>query len=336
MPAKPSSIELSASAPGKVVLWGEYAVLVGASAGVMAIDHLARIDLVARAHGWRFDATGLLAPSLIAHRRFTQASVAALPEAILKAWGYAEYPQDRGAALHIDSHAFYSNTFPTGLEKRQRRKLGIGSSAAVCVAAYTVLATYFERPAHLSEAIDIHKRWQGGNGSGLDVAASWHGGLLHFQEGRCEPFAWPIDLRFKLVWTGAPASTPDHVAHFDQWRKTAAHTNSLQQLADAAGRLRAHLDSVKFIAYLAEYIDALRAFDHDANLNIFTHDHLRLATIAARSDVIYKPCGAGGGDIGIAISNDAGALEAFTDIVSKESYVVLPSEIAAHGVKLSA
>ena len=38
----PGSQSLAVSAPGKLVLWGEYAVLVGARAGVLAVDRFAR------------------------------------------------------------------------------------------------------------------------------------------------------------------------------------------------------------------------------------------------------------------------------------------------------
>ena len=45
---------------------------------------------------------------------------------------------------------------------------------------------------------------------------------------------------------------------------------------------------------LASYCTALKTFDDAARLNIFTHEHIRLGTLA-RLRRAYKPCGAGGG-----------------------------------------
>ena len=45
-------------APGKVVIWGEYAVLAGAPALVMAVDRYASCSIEAHPAGWRCEAVG--------------------------------------------------------------------------------------------------------------------------------------------------------------------------------------------------------------------------------------------------------------------------------------
>ena len=60
-----------------------------------------------------------------------------------------------------------------------------------------------------------------------------------------------------------------------------------------------------------EYIDALRAFSIDHDLGIFDAGHDEIVDAAIAANIIYKPCGAGGGDIGIALSNDGRALDVF-------------------------
>ena len=52
------------SAPGKIVLWGEYAVLAGAPAAVMAIDRYASCALKVRSMFSSFVAHGFLTPGL--------------------------------------------------------------------------------------------------------------------------------------------------------------------------------------------------------------------------------------------------------------------------------
>ena len=48
-----------ASAPGKIVLWGEYAVLTGAAAGVMALSNRASIRMEPSADKrWHFESKG--------------------------------------------------------------------------------------------------------------------------------------------------------------------------------------------------------------------------------------------------------------------------------------
>ena len=148
---------LSVQAPGKVVLWGEYAVLAGAPAAVAAIDHWAEVAIQSRQAGWQFSATGLQAPGVYSQAQFTQAPIASLGEAILRTWGYDAYPAT-SAEIEIDTRAFYTTTggqAPT--------KLGIGSSAAVCVALYAGLARLLGHTPQMSEAMRIHTRlarWQ--------------------------------------------------------------------------------------------------------------------------------------------------------------------------------
>ena len=57
------------TAPGKVVLWGEYAVLEGAPALVMAVNRLARCTVVPRGNDWQCRAEGFKAK----HERLSMA-----------------------------------------------------------------------------------------------------------------------------------------------------------------------------------------------------------------------------------------------------------------------
>ena len=50
----------------------------------------------------------------------------------------------------------------------------------------------------------------------------------------------------------------------------------------------------------------LRQFSIDHDLGIFDAGHDELADLAASVDLVYKPCGAGGGDIGIVMTGERG------------------------------
>jgi phosphomevalonate kinase len=48
--------------------------------------------------------------------------------------------------------------------------------------------------------------------------------------------------------------------------------------------------------------------------------------------VVYKPCGAGGGDIGAAFSTDPAALDRFTRTAHIQGYAPIMLETALHGI----
>ena len=180
----PDSIE--ASAPGKVVLWGEYAVLAGVPAAVMAIDCRAvcritrrdRDDFLLSASGYPMPA--LEVPALTTgHLPASAALFGAAASAV-----QSNVPA--GLAIHLDTGAF----------PLAGHKLGIGSSAAALVACYGALAACAGEPFDLGRAIGAHRRFQG-SGSGLDVATAWHGGTVRFQHETVAPLALPASLRLR-------------------------------------------------------------------------------------------------------------------------------------------
>jgi phosphomevalonate kinase len=78
------------------------------------------------------------------------------------------------------------------------------------------------------------------------------------------------------------------------------------------------------------YRDELETYDRDLDLGIFAAGHRELAA-AAPDSVLYKPCGAGGGDIGIALSPDSAALRAFGRTASVHGFRRVPLVLDGHG-----
>jgi phosphomevalonate kinase len=305
-------------APGKVVLWGEYAVLADAPAAVMAVDRYAQVSLTPGGSYTRFTSRGFLTPGVYkADDRFCGAPCAAMAETVLSHFGNSRYPQP--FSLCSDTSAFYSDG---------GAKLGIGSSAAVCNATYTALCRLLDQPASEAEAIQIHRTFQRGKGSGLDVAASWHGGVIRYQSGHSSSWQWPASLHWRVVWTGTSASTVSSLGDFNSWRQQ----GDQQELIELAALSSALFDNPD-LTHLQAYCDQLEALDNAAQLNIFTPEHRRLATIAQQHGLVYKPCGAGGGDIGLACADDPQALDAFAAAAKHQQFVPLHLEIASHGVR---
>ncbi len=310
-----------ASAPGKIVVWGEYAVLTGAPAGVMALSSRATVWTdPSPDNNWHFRSEGFAtAPASCPGDQLPDDPQSAFLRLILAHWGYRTLADcSTPLSMTTDSSAFYA----------AEQKLGLGSSAAVCTATYRILCELTQRNPEISEVMALHRLWQGGKGSGLDVASAWHGGLIHFQQGRATPADWPADLFWQVVWSGKSAKTGDHIARFDRWRQQAdnAPLEALATISDAICKLGPSL------ALLADYCETLRALDKSAILNIFTQEHARLGKLAAASRVLYKPCGAGGGDIGIAFSESQHDLAVFRQQAEVNGFLPLDLEMATNGV----
>jgi phosphomevalonate kinase len=274
-----------ASAPGKLILTGEYAVLDGAPAIVVAVDR--------RATACRVDARRATSPFLlavadeVAARRGAAAAQAALE-------------------ISVDSAAFYDGSV----------KLGIGSSAAVTVAATALALGGAPRDEILEVALAAHARAQaqrGAAGSGADIAASVLGGTVVFSRSggavpwRTELRSWPDAVALVPFFTGTAADTPQLVSRVQAARmaRRAAVEAALAAIDETSRAACAALVGAPGAPGL---IDALsRAGDALARLAAVTDIDLVPACVTAARGALArlggtaKTTGAGGGDIGIAV-----------------------------------
>ncbi|HWO22981.1 MAG TPA: hypothetical protein VNO30_29775 [Kofleriaceae bacterium] len=290
-----------ATAPGKLILTGEYAVLDGAPALVMAVDRRA------------------------VARRTTGASTASSPflEAVA-----AELAARRGAAdpaaraareLAVDSSAFYDGD----------AKLGLGSSAAVTAAATACAlaeAGPLDRAEILAVAQAAHAAAQGlrgARGSGADVAAAVHGGLILYEMSgdpaappRISALGWPASLLLVPFFTGRSADTPQLVAQVAAARaaRPAAVDAALAEIAAAS---RAVCDA---LAALGASADAPAGAPAGAAIAAFARAGRAIAALAAAAEAdlvpdcvtaaadalaplggTVKTTGAGGGDLAVGV-----------------------------------
>ena len=312
-------------APGKAVVWGEYAVLEGAPAMVMAVDRYASAKIEAGVGQWDLVSTGfddqacLSTEALMKLGAGEPEGVAGLIRAALTALGDPALPSS-AARILTASQDFHRNGI----------KLGIGSSAAVCTAACAAIAEFLDRPFKEDQALTAHRLLQGKRGSGLDVAAACRGGMIRFQSGTSTAAAWPAELHYRYFWVGHAAKTSAHLARFSDWRK-GGQIACLDALCQASEQLFHQLD----LPHLREYVSCLKILDEVAGLGIFGEAHQQLHELAKQSQVVYKPCGAGGGDIGIAVSDKPSHLDQFIGLATRDSILTLDLEIAAHGVHRS-
>ncbi len=326
---------IEASAPGKAVLCGEYAVLDGAPAIAMAVSRRARVRVTETGDAWhRVSAPGLH-PLPAVFRSDAAGSLAwrdgrgdARRFALLEqVWRAAAPPWRAGLDLVIDTRPFFRE--PGG------PKLGLGSSAALAAALAAALCDAAASTGDLYRTAAVaHRHFQDGRGSGVDVAAAVHGGVIGYrmEAGQAERLDWPGGLYFELLWSGRPASTAGKLARL----AAAPRGASADGLGDAAaaaaacwqaGRAGAILESLR--AYTA----ALRRFSDDHDLGVFDGGHRELAGEAHGYGVVYKPCGAGGGDIGIAFAGERAALAAFAESSRSRGFEPLAAACDARGAR---
>ena len=349
---------IRASAPGKLVLIGEYAVLFGAPAAVMAVDRRARVELeISAGDRWSLAVPGL-APEpaefsidpggglnwegdgRTAGERF--GLVEELVRGLTGA-GFLEPAALSPAAATLDTRAFFHDA------GSGRDKLGLGSSAALTVALASALVAWAgvetpPSPQWLQTLVDLHRGVQGGRGSGIDVAASLLGGVLRYQldnQGQVSsavPLRMPDDLHVLSIWTGRSASTGEFLRRLE----VCGHEDS-RAVEETLGRLGAISEdgvgaledgcSATFLSAVGAFWQGLEDLGRVVGLPILSEEHRRLQRMAIECGASYKPSGAGGGDLGLVFSTEPGVIELARDRAQAAGFQPLDLEVEPEGVR---
>lgn len=322
-----------ASAPGKAVLTGEYAVLYGAPAVAMAVTRRCRVTVTGSGHdchravapgyldgAYRFEADG--AGGL---RWIDPLPAGASGKLVECVWRHADIEPAAGLALTLDTTAFR--------DPRNGRKLGLGSSAALAVALAGALQAAADggRPVE-DVAFEAHREFQGGKGSGVDVAAALAGGLIEYRVGAAAvPLRWPEGIACRLLWSGTPASTTERLDRLDR----GSGDRVLRRLTEAAesAAFAWRSGGPGLIGGLGNFVAALEAYGVDRRLGIFEAGHAELADLARDwEDLVYKPCGAGGGDIGVVLAATETAADEFCAACARAGFTPLEASLDCHGL----
>jgi phosphomevalonate kinase len=352
-------MDVLASSPGKMVLLGDYAVLEGAPALVMGVNRHAKVRVSAKAGG----VAEVSAPDMNVAQVPLRIGADGLPQWLgtaeqneklrlvdqvlrgLQAEGLAP-PPGRGFSLQLDTSEFFDQG------AAGRSKLGLGSSAALTVALASAMAVFVGRGAAtanrrvwLEHLLHLHREFQGGHGSGVDVAAGLIGGVISYRllEGgtqpRFEPVNWPAGVHARFVWTGRSASTSDFLGRLAAWRKDhgadyASHMQALTGIAQTACDAAAQSRAAAFVEAATAYGAALRRFGNACGLEIFSPEHIQLERLAAEMGVSYKPCGAGGGDFGVVFALEPERLAQVEQRIAAAGFRCVPLAVDEQGLHL--
>lgn len=332
---------MKASAPGKLYITGEYAVLEPHHPAILvAVDRFITVSVTKSINNI---SEGSISSSYTKHLPipWTRRNGTVFVDERENPFNYVTqaiqtteaYIQEHGKQLD-----FYHIEINSDLATEDGRKYGLGSSGAVTVATIKALLKYYQLPydnmivyklsvlAHLAI---------GSNGSFGDIAASSFGGWLAYsifdkqwlidfcqshtlteivhsewKDLYIESLEAPTHLKLYIGWTGSPASTThlvDQLHHEEKKEATPEfHEYFLKRAKDIVTQtIQAFKkkDEDAIGPLLEQYRQLLQELAKHRHLCIETPQLTKLCQIAASSGGFGKSSGAGGGDCGIVLLN---------------------------------
>jgi phosphomevalonate kinase len=322
-------------APGKLYIAGEYAVVEpGYPAIIVAVDKYVTVQIEHNETTGRIqwaDAALVLRRNGASHW-ITEGDARPF-RFVLSAIEWTEqYIQSLGKMPDT-----YQITISSDLTRKDGKKYGLGSSAAVTVACVKAILAFYEvkmdRETVFKLSAIAHLHIQG-NGSCGDIAASVYGGwiaytsfdhrwlaqmirsgadwlgLLHtdWPMLSIRSLALPPDLRLLVGWTGKPASTFKLVDRVEKARRTReqGYRHFLNQSKACVekmigGFLKQHAPAI--LEGIRENRRILAQLSRLCGVLIETDRLHQLCRIAENHQGAAKTSGAGGGDCGIALAH---------------------------------
>jgi phosphomevalonate kinase len=317
---------IQASAPGKLMMAGEYVVTTGRTAALsVSVNPRVTVRFVANsALGWRIDAPEL---GLVGAR---------LDKVPMFAEAVSLFPGATPARVEIRSELGAGPAKP-----------GLGASSAVCVAACQALAAHTRRPLPgLGQIVAAHRRGQGGVGSGYDVATALHGGLMVYRPGQgasaepqLEPLSWPVGLHAAVFYSGFGGSTRALLERVGAWRLD--DVESFEACIDPlAAETHAFIDAFRagdvgrILTQAAQLQEELAFFDRVGELGILPTGPCQLAGAIEDAGAIARTSGAGGGDCMWALSDDPETIARASDAAAELGFARLEVDLAGEGARL--
>jgi mevalonate kinase len=317
---------IKVSAPGKLMLFGEHAVVHGKPCIVSAVDARMRVFLKKRKDNKIF----LNSPDLNLKNYFisiddldkpTEKEVRFVLTAIKNF--FEKYKVKRG--LEIKTKSEFSMEF------------GLGSSSAVTVATIKALSEFFEIKMENKELFDLAYKTIldiQGVGSGFDVATAIYGGTLYFVTGgKLIEKIKVKDIPLVIGYSGEKADTPSLVKMVNE------------KLKESPEKIKKIFDEIEKIVNSARIEIENKNWRKVGKLMNLNQDLLRKLEVsskklenlikAALDSGAYgaKLSGAGGGDCMIAIT-DLKNRENIKKAIEKAGGKIIKVKVSAEGVKI--
>jgi len=319
-------MRIIASAPGKLMLLGEHAVVYGRPCLVTAIDRRMWVAAESTQDGL----VHLSAPSL-----------GVVDWAVPLAEVEAADPPASARFLHaVVRCVAQRHGIPDGLRVKAcsgfSDELGLGSSAAVTIAAAAALSKLLGLELSRAELFTLGYeavRAVQGVGSGFDLAASLHGGTLCFR--RCGPEIVPLSadpLPLVVGYSGTKADTVSLVRRVAQRRER--QSELIEEIFDGMARLVEEGREALLAREWQRLGQAMRLSQSllDA-LGVSTPKLAQLVRVAEEAGAYgAKLSGAGGGDCMIALVGEA-RRDRVARAIEGVGGEVIPVQTGAAGVR---
>lgn len=199
-------IQVTASAPGKVILFGEHAVVYGKPAIAVAVNRLAHVKITERTDPRIYvEIVGLKVKAYLNLENETIKILDNQPNNT----GLLRYVLNALKIIHarVQSTINTESTLNTGLDVTVEIEMpvgsGLGSSAAVTVATLAAAGRYHEVNLEVDEiaslAHQVELEVQGGAASSIDTTLSTYGGAIYLSRDAEKLVKLPLTWEMPLV-----------------------------------------------------------------------------------------------------------------------------------------
>lgn len=351
---------IEVSAPGKLYIAGEYAVVEpGHPAIIAAIDQFITVTIEQAKRSGSIQSAQYSELPVRWTRRNNELVLDIRDNPfhyILAGIRLTEkYAREQGILL-----SFYNLKVTSELDSSSGRKYGLGSSGAVTVATVKALNHYYGLNLSNLEIFKLaalaHLAVQG-NGSCGDIAASCYGGWIAYStfdhdwvlEKQREypmtqllaadwpalsirPLTAPKDLRLLIGWTGSPASTSDLVdqVHESRDQQKLRYEQFLEESRSCVNEMIAGFDAgdiEKIQRMIRRNRQLLNELAAATGVAIETNALEKLCDLAEAYHGAAKSSGAGGGDCGIVLVDQKSGFLPLMSAWEKAKIIPLPLHV---------
>lgn len=319
-------MKVTASAPGKLMLYGEHAVVYGSPCIVTAVDQRVRVSVEPNGVG----EIHVCSPNVGLdeyHKKLERLGKDDVPKSTLFVEHlvkrvYLKYKLTKG--IRISTASDFSTQF------------GFGSSAAVVAALSFALNAYFKLKMSIEDIFEI--AYQAvldvqGVGSGFDVAASVYGGTIYYvTPGTIIENIFEENLPMVVGYTGVKADTPTLVRQVAELRRNEEWVDSIfGDIKDLVNEAREQFVRQDF-RQLGKLMNRNQKLL--STLNVSSVELERLIK-AANDNGAYgaKLSGAGGGDCIVALVHERDR-EKIAEAIEEAGGEWMKVKTGAEGVRL--
>lgn len=318
---------ITISAPGKLMIMGEHAVVYGCPCIVTAVD-------------WRMKVTVEVSDQSIFRLESPNVNISQYQKPITEL-GNGEIPKGAKFAEIAVRNFIDKYKVASGLTIKTQSdfssNFGFGSSSAVTVGTIKALEKLFEIPLTQKELFDLSYKTVldvQGVGSGFDVAAAIYGGTIYFQnKGEIIEQLNTEGLNLIVGYSGVKADTVAMINLVSEKLKN--YKEGVENIFDNIGKL---VNECKMAVIDKDWERLGTLMDYNQNyledLGVST-DKLNLMIDAAKGAGAYgaKLSGAGGGDCMIAIVSSQ-TKEKVQEAIKNAGGKIIKTDINTQGVRI--